>query len=70
MWADREGLYRTADLTHSSQKSLLSNCDVVVDGPFQQDLADMTLKWCGSSNQRVIDVKRTLGNNEIILYEK
>lgn len=49
---------------------LLANCDVVVDGPFQQDLADRALKWRGSANQRIIDVQKTLKTGGVILYEK
>lgn len=42
--------------------------DVLIDGKFIQELKDLTLKWRGSSNQRVIDVKKSLENNEIVLY--
>lgn len=35
-------------------------CDVVVVGPYVEELRDITLPWCGSSNQRVIDVKKAL----------
>ena len=43
--------------------------DVLIDGQFMAKLFDPRLKWKGSSNQRVIDVKKTLDKNEIILYE-
>jgi anaerobic ribonucleoside-triphosphate reductase activating protein len=46
-----------------------SEIDVVVDGPFVEELKDLRLKYCGSSNQRVIDVQASLKNNNIILYE-
>ncbi len=41
---------------------MLSLIDVLVDGPFVEGLKDITLKFRGSSNQRIIDVKRTLEN--------
>ena len=41
-------------------RTLLSMVDVVVDGPFVQSLADKRLAFCGSSNQRVIDVRGSL----------
>jgi len=40
--------------------------DVCVDGPYEAILRDVKLKWRGSSNQRVIDVKETLLNKEIV----
>ena len=43
--------------------------DVVVDGQFQEELRNPNLKWKGSSNQRVIDVVKSLKNKEIVLYE-
>lgn len=49
---------------------LLSKCDVVVDGPYIESKRDLTLRYCGSSNQRVIDIKKTLENQMITLYEE
>jgi anaerobic ribonucleoside-triphosphate reductase activating protein len=43
--------------------------DVLVDGPYIEDLRDITLPWRGSLNQMVIDVKASIKNNEIMLYE-
>jgi anaerobic ribonucleoside-triphosphate reductase activating protein len=48
---------------------IMKYIDVLLDGPFVQELADEKIKWVGSSNQRVIDVKATRANNkEIVLY--
>lgn len=46
---------------------LLSYMDVLVDGPFIEDLKDITLKFRGSSNQRLIDLKKSLLQQQIIL---
>lgn len=43
--------------------------DVLVDGRYIDSQRDLALRWCGSRNQRVIDVKKTLKENKIILYE-
>ena len=43
--------------------------DVLVDGQYIDELHSPLLKWKGSSNQRVIDVQKTLKENKIILYE-
>lgn len=49
---------------------MLSNIDVLVDGPFVDAKKDITLVFRGSSNQRVIDVKKTLKDKKIALYLK
>ena len=41
--------------------------DVLVDGPFINDLKDLRLKWRGSSNQRIIDIKKSRESGEVIL---
>ena len=46
-----------------------SEIDVIVDGQFVEELKDLRLKYRGSSNQRVIDVKASLHNDSIILLE-
>ena len=51
-------------------KEILNYIDVLVDGTFKIDLFDPTLKWKGSSNQRVIDVKKSLKNKKVVLYEE
>ena len=38
-------------------ESIITTCDIVIDGQFVEDLYDESLKYRGSSNQRVIDVK-------------
>lgn len=47
---------------------LLSYIDVLVDGPFVNELKNISLKFRGSENQRVIDVQKSLKNKEVILY--
>lgn len=49
---------------------MLSYIDILVDGPFVEEQKDISLQFRGSSNQRVIDVKRSLCENKIILWDK
>ena len=42
--------------------------DVLVDGPFVLEQKDVKLHWRGSANQRVIDVKETLRQHQIVLW--
>ena len=49
-------------------RELISLFDVLVDGRFVEELKDIRLVFRGSSNQRVIDVKRTLSSGNVVLY--
>ena len=51
-------------------KPVLNYVDVLVDGQYVDELHNPTLKWKGSSNQRVIDVKKTLKKDKVVLVEK
>ena len=50
-------------------KEIMKYLDVVVDGLFVQELHHPKLAWKGSSNQRVIDVKETLKQGKIVLFD-
>jgi len=49
-------------------KEMLNYIDVLVDGQYMDKLHSPILKWRGSSNQRVIDVKKSIERKEIVLY--
>ena len=58
--------FRFEDL---KDKEALEYIDVLVDGQYEDELHDPTLKWRGSSNQRVIDVKKSLKNGKVTTIE-
>ena len=47
---------------------IISNVNVLVDGEYIDEQRDLTKKWAGSSNQRVIDVQQSLTQNKVLLY--
>ncbi len=46
----------------------LTNVDVLVDGEFKKELHDNNLKWVGSSNQRIVDVQKSLKEDKVVLH--
>jgi anaerobic ribonucleoside-triphosphate reductase activating protein len=55
-------------LEHQIRKEIVTSCDVLVDGEYIDSQRDITLKWRGSRNQRVINIQETLAKNKIILH--
>ena len=51
------------------EEPVLKYIDVLVDGKFEQDKKDLRLKWRGSSNQRVIDIRKTFETGKVVLLE-
>jgi anaerobic ribonucleoside-triphosphate reductase activating protein len=49
---------------------VLKYLDVLVDGQYIDSKRDPRLKWCGSTNQRVIDVAKSLKENKIVILEE
>ena len=50
-------------------KEVAKYIDVLVDGQFVDELRNPTLKWKGSANQRVIDVKKSLKTGKVVLFD-
>ena len=56
-------------ISNSRRLELLEEVDVLIDGKFEISKRDLMLKYRGSSNQRIIDVKKSLEAKEVVLYE-
>lgn len=52
----------------NKRKEIVKSVDVLVDGRYIDSQKDISLHWRGSKNQRVIDLNKTLQQDEIILY--
>ena len=52
----------------NKRKEIVKQCDVLVDSRYIDELRDITLKWRGSRNQRVIDIQKSLETNSMVLY--
>lgn len=61
-----EQLMETGDV---AQKQLLEAIDVLVDGPYIAAQRSLDLLFCGSRNQRLIDMNKTRTAGEIVLYD-
>lgn len=51
-------------------RCLLETIDVLVDGPFVLAERDLSLRFRGSGNQRIIDVKRSLASGAVVLMQQ
>ena len=53
----------------SRMKSLLEVCDMLIDGKFEQDKKSLSLLYRGSTNQRLINIQKSLKYEKVIEYE-
>lgn len=61
--------YRYEDLLKDPQKrALLSLCDVLVDGRYDKDNAELNMRFKGSLNQRIIDIPASLSEKKVVLF--
>lgn len=56
-------------LANYCRKEILPYIDVLVDGQYVDELKDMSYPWAGSTNQRVVDVQKSLERNVVVLWK-
>lgn len=69
VWAYTGFTYDSLINANDQKRKLLEEVDVLVDGRFMIDLKSLNCKFRGSTNQRIIDVKKSLEAGDVILYE-
>lgn len=69
LWIYTGYAYETI-IQKSKYQNILNLCDVLVDGEFKIEEKDLRLQFKGSKNQRVIDVKKSVSENRIILWKR
>ena len=63
-----DGVFLTKDCAGWKRREIVKQCNVLVDGRYIDSERDISLKWRGSKNQRVIDCQQSLQQNGIVLY--
>ena len=53
---------------YTKRHQIIELCNIVVDGEYIDEQKDLSLRFRGSKNQRVIDVKQSLAKNKVVLY--
>ena len=58
------------EISDVEQKALLEQCDVMVDGRFEQECRDLSASFRGSTNQRIIDLAATRNAGRLTLWKE
>lgn len=64
-----EEVYEKHEVNCPSPFDVVKLCDVLVDGAYIDELRDITLQFKGSSNQRIIDIRKSLAENKVVLWQ-
>ena len=67
---DEDKSYEDYEVNSPSPLDVAKLCDVLVDGAYIDELRDISLQFRGSSNQRIIDVKKTLEKGKVVLWQE
>ena len=56
-------------IADNSKFEIIKLCNILVDGRYEERLKNLRLKFRGSSNQRIIDIQKSIEKNNVVLYE-
>lgn len=54
---------------YQKRQEIIKHCNILVDGRYEDDKKDLSLPYRGSSNQRIIDVQKSLEKGEVVLWQ-
>lgn len=63
-----DNLNQERDEIISKRQAIVSACNILVDGRYIDSQRNISAKWKGSDNQRVINIQKSLQQNKIVLY--
>ena len=66
---EMENMYNGNTINPPSPLDVIKHCDILVDGKYIDELRDVTLAFRGSSNQRIIDIQKSLSENRIVIWD-
>lgn len=70
IWSWSGYTWEELQIETADKKELLSLIDILVDGRFEKNKMNLMLQFRGSSNQRIIDVKRSLKEHQVVIWDK
>lgn len=64
------GVYTSKEHAGLKRRNIIKQCDVLVDGRYIDSQRDITLAYRGSSNQRLINIKKSLEKGEVVFWRE
>lgn len=77
LWCNEAGLQadygldycNETSVNHKKRQEIVKRCNILVDGKYIDSQRDITKKWAGSKNQKVINIQQSLQKGEVVLWD-